>query len=70
MSEHLCKGVEMISKGGAAFLVIASNTGHISVPLIRQRFPTLPVLHIADTTVSALLSRCFYWRLGCAAPVG
>ena len=40
--------------GGAAFLLIASNTGHISVPLVRSRYPTLPILHIADTTASKI----------------
>ena len=54
MSEHLCKGVDMLAKGGAAFLLIASNTGHISVPLVRSRYPTLPILHIADTTASKI----------------
>ena len=41
-------------RAGAAFLVIASNTGHIAVPLVRARFPELPVLHIGDCTAAAI----------------
>jgi aspartate/glutamate racemase len=31
VSEHICQGVSMLVRGGAAFLAIASNTGHIAV---------------------------------------
>ncbi len=54
ISEHLCIGVEAVVKAGAAFLVIASNTGHIAVPLVRTRFPDLPVLHIGDCAAAAI----------------
>lgn len=54
ISEHLCVGVEAVVKAGAAFLAIASNTGHIAVPLVRTRFPDLPVLHIGDCTAMAI----------------
>lgn len=42
-------------KGGAAFIVIASNTAHIGVPLIRETYPTIPVLHIADCTAAKIV---------------
>ena len=54
ISEHLCTGVDGVARAGAAFLVIASNTGHIAVPLVRARFPDLPVLHIGDCTAAAI----------------
>lgn len=54
ISEHLCTGIEAVVKAGAAFLAIASNTGHIAVPLVRTRFPDLPVLHIGDCTAAAI----------------
>ena len=54
VSKHICEGVEMLVRGGVSFVVLASNTAHISVPMIRQMFPELPVLHIADPTASAI----------------
>ena len=44
ISEHLCTGTEALVKAGAAFLAIASNSGHIAVPLVRLCFPDLPIL--------------------------
>lgn len=54
ISEHLYKGIEALVKAGAAFLAIASNTGHIAVPLVRIRFPDLPILHIGDCTAAMI----------------
>jgi len=52
--KHLAAGVEPLVKGGAAFLCIASNTGHMCVPMVRELYPDLPVLHIADCTAVAI----------------
>ena len=38
----------------ADFIVIASNTGHIAVPYIQEKFPDVQILHIADCTASAV----------------
>jgi aspartate racemase len=55
--EHLACGVGKLEAAGVDFLCIASNTGHISVPTVRARWPELPILHIADCTARAILGR-------------
>jgi len=57
VSDHLCRGVELLVKANIDFLVIASNTGHMAVPEIRRRWPTLKILHIADSTADAIKSK-------------
>ena len=54
VAEHILHGVRKLVAAGCDLLVIASNTGHISVPAIEQEFPALRILHIAD---------CFAFRL-------
>ena len=54
VASHLADAVERLVKAGIDFLAIASNTGHISVPEVKKRFPTLPVLHIADCTAAEI----------------
>ena len=57
---HLVVGVEKLVACGIDFLCIASNTGHLAMPLIASRFPDLPVLHIADCTARAIKAHaCF-----------
>ncbi len=36
------------------FLVIASNTGHVAAKRIQELYPAFPLLHIADSTASAI----------------
>ena len=49
VAEMLCtEGARRLAMSGADFLCIASNTGHLAVPLIEARLPELPVLHIGD----------------------
>jgi len=48
VAEHLLTGVRKLAAAGADILVIASNTGHISVPAVEREFPKLNILHIAD----------------------
>ncbi|CAF0755616.1 unnamed protein product [Didymodactylos carnosus] len=49
-ADYLLTGVERLVKSGIDFLLICSNTAHLVVPLIQQRYPSLPYLHIGDTT--------------------
>ncbi|CAE7192275.1 ygeA [Symbiodinium necroappetens] len=53
VQDYLANGVAKLHRAGVDFLVIASNTAHICVGLVRERFPDLPVLHIADCTAAA-----------------
>jgi aspartate racemase len=46
-------GIQALEKGGADFIVICTNTMHKIIPLLHP-FPTLPILHIAETTARAL----------------
>jgi aspartate racemase len=45
---HLLKGVRQLKDAGCNLLVIASNTGHLAVPVIERTYPELKLLHIAD----------------------
>ncbi len=45
-----------LQQAGADCIVIATNTMHISVPLIEQSI-SIPLLHIADATADAILNR-------------
>ena len=55
--EHLAAGVARLVAAGCDFLVLASNTAHVSVPTLEERFPSLPILHIADVTATSIRSR-------------
>jgi aspartate racemase len=48
VDEHLLAGVRKLVAAGCDLLVIASNTGHICVPVVEVQFPKLKILHIAD----------------------
>ncbi|CAJ1352618.1 unnamed protein product [Effrenium voratum] len=54
VQEYLASGVAKLDRAGVDFLVIASNTAHICYSLVRERFPRLPVLHIADCLAAAI----------------
>ena len=47
-----------LQRTGADFLLICTNTMHISVPIIEQAID-IPILHIADTTADAILQQGF-----------
>ena len=51
--EYLFSGVQTLFDAKVDLLVIASNTAHCVVPTVRSRLPSLPILHIADTTAAA-----------------
>ncbi|ETO04235.1 aspartate racemase [Reticulomyxa filosa] len=53
----LCEAACRLHRGGADFLVIASNTGHIAIPRIEQVLPHFPYLHIADCCAVKCLER-------------
>lgn len=59
VSAYLTDGVQRLVHAGADCLVICSNTAHMSVPLVRQLHPTLPILHIADATAKAIRDQGF-----------
>ena len=59
VSEHLLKGVRRLVAAGCDTLVIASNTGHICVPMVNLEFPELQVLHIADCCASEMKKKGF-----------
>eukprot|EP01084_Bolivina_argentea_P246575 412636_1 len=44
----MCDAASRVIKAGADFLVIASNTCHMTVPAIKKLYPYFPILHIAD----------------------
>jgi len=52
--EYLCDGIEDLYHCKVDFLVICSNTAHMSVPRAQERFPDLPILHIADCTAKKI----------------
>jgi len=54
VDEHLLGGVAKIANAGCDVLVIASNTGHICVPAVRNAFPHLDIIHIADCAAAEI----------------
>lgn len=44
----LSDAADRVIKAGADFLVLASNTAHMTIPTIKQQHPYFPILHIAD----------------------
>lgn len=55
VDEYLLGGVGKLLAAGCDTLLIASNTGHICVPAVRERYPDLNILHIADCCATELL---------------
>ena len=49
----LSDAARILEKGGADFIVIATNTMHKLVPLIEKNI-NIPILHIADATASRI----------------
>ncbi len=54
--EILAQQALKLQQAGADFLIIGTNTMHISVPIIQQ-FIHIPILHIADATAKAILDQ-------------
>ena len=48
VSNHLMEGVKKLVDSGCNYLAIASNTGHICYEDVKQKYPTLNIIHIAD----------------------
>lgn len=57
VGDYLLEGVARLVDAGCDWMVIASNTAHLCVPMIEDRFPDLPVLHIADCCAHQLRAR-------------
>jgi len=55
VDKHLLAGVRKLVASGCDTLVIASNTGHISVPAVEREFADLRILHIADCCALELI---------------
>ena len=54
LAEHALK----LQQAGADFILICTNTMHISAPIIQQLI-SIPILHIADATAAAILQQGF-----------
>lgn len=54
--ELLARQSLKLQQAGADFLVIGTNTMHMSVPIIRQ-YIRIPILHIADATAEAIMQQ-------------
>jgi aspartate racemase len=48
VADYLLAGVDKLVAADCNLLVIASNTGHICVPVVEEAHPDLDILHIAD----------------------
>lgn len=57
VDEYLLAGVAKLVAAGSEVLVIASNTGHVCVPAVRDAYPELAILHIADCCATELRSQ-------------
>lgn len=55
LGEILAQAALNLQHAGADFLLICTNTMHISVPIIEHRI-NIPILHIADATANKILS--------------
>ena len=60
-AELLIASAEGLQRAGAEALLIATNTMHVCAPALEKAVP-LPLIHIADATGAALISR------GCRRP--
>lgn len=54
---YIGRGVARLAKAGIDCLVICSNTAHLGVPVVRELYPDMPILHIADATAQAILQK-------------
>jgi len=52
-ADLMVDAAQRLERGGASFLVIATNTMHIAAPQV-QAATSLPLLHIADPTAEAI----------------
>lgn len=54
--ELLAQQALKLQQAGADFLIIGTNTMHMSVPIIRQ-YIRIPILHIAEATAKTILAK-------------
>ena len=60
VSNHLMEGVKKLVDSGCNYLAIASNTGHICFEDVKQKYPTLNIIHIADCIAWELKNKSYY----------
>ena len=53
-------GVTKLVHAGCNHLAIASNTGHIAYSSIKQKYPDLKIIHIADCIAIELKNKSYY----------
>ncbi len=56
-SNYLLRGIDRLMSAGAEVLCIASNTGHLCVPAVYDKYPHTPVIHIADCIAAGIKAK-------------
>ena len=57
VAKYLMSGVDKLIASGIDCIGLASNTAHICYPFIKEKYPDVDVLHIADCTARAIKSQ-------------
>ena len=60
VSDHLMDGITKLVNSGCNYLAIASNTGHICYEKVKQKYPDLNIIHIADCIAWELKKKSYY----------
>ena len=60
VSDHLMDGITKLVNSGCNYLAIASNTGHICYEKVKQKYPGLNIIHIADCIAWELKKKSYY----------
>jgi aspartate racemase len=60
VSAHLMDGITKLVNSGCNYLAIASNTGHICYENVKQKYPDLNIIHIADCIAWELKKKSYY----------
>ncbi len=60
VSDHLMAGISKLVNAGCNYLAIASNTGHIAYQSVKEKYPELNIIHIADCIASELKKKSYY----------
>ena len=60
VSDHLMDGITKLVNSGCNYLAIASNTGHICYENVKQKYPDLNIIHIADCIAWELKKKSYY----------
>ena len=60
VSQHLMEGIEKLVNAGCSHLAIASNTGHIAFNNVKESYPDLSIIHIADCLATELKKESYF----------